>query len=439
MNNRNAGASYFIQCLLGMVLIVSVVLPGTAQTVGGGSAAISSIPVPPEAHRVAEFLRRMGRTETADRFEQDIGAGRVKFGALDPGTNGQTGRWVANAGANGTEYSNGMLNQLRPTTPDSSPVLIGWAITVEHEYVHMGQRSPDQVPAFENPAWSHSLDVGQSWMRKTMLEMGELERTPDSPEKSARLKELTDLMAGLREAHNDTISGIREGIAGKTIDPSGPWPTIDNRGASDIGDVMTSADKYGKQWTQDGRDAQADTARRLKQTQQDALIEKQRLADQQKQKQEQEQRDKEQQAKDAADAAAATAAAEQGKEKALAELRIAIPKTRSALAQLKALKEHEYAAQVETLLAQLLAQYRALAGVDFQADKAGKKPPPGKKADEVPADGGTVTHADGSRTVLTYRVDSSGNRVPVTTEYDRNGQVTSKSSVDSKGRSIPVK
>lgn len=486
----------FFRFLLGIALACSILTPAAAETLAGGSAAIPSNPIPPEAHRVAEFLRRMGRAATADRFEQDLATGRVTFGKLDPGTNGQTGRWISNGAANGTEYSAEMLNQVRPSMPDSSPVLIGWAITVEHEYVHTEQSSPSQTPRYENPAWAHSLDVVQTWIRKARSEMSELERAPDSPEKAAQLRDLANLTSGLRDAHADTVSGIREGIAGQTIDAKGPWPTVDLSGSDDIDKVLKSTNDYSKRWTQDIREAQMSTERHVKEKEQEARIEKQRAEAEQKAKQEQiakeagekaaadrssaekesaktlgdktgaendpgnrdtaDERGKSQGAdgkllpektvsdraaaeKAAAEQAAAEEAARRGKEKAIAELRAAIPKARSAIAQLKAIKEYGYAAQVEAELAKLLAQYRVLTGLEFQASKGGNKSRPGKQAEPAPSEGGVMTHADGSRTVLTYTSDASGNRVPVTTEYDRDGKAVSKTTVDSAGRSVPVK
>jgi YD repeat-containing protein len=86
-----------------------------------------------------------------------------------------------------------------------------------------------------------------------------------------------------------------------------------------------------------------------------------------------------------------------------------------------------------------MAQYRALTGLDFQGGKGGNKSRANNKAGAPPSEGGVVAHADGSRTVLTYGTDASGKRIPVTTEYDREGRIVAKTTVDSKGQVVPAK
>jgi YD repeat-containing protein len=41
--------------------------------------------------------------------------------------------------------------------------------------------------------------------------------------------------------------------------------------------------------------------------------------------------------------------------------------------------------------------------------------------------------------VLTYRTDASGKKVPVTTEYDRNGRLLRQTTVDNKGQTVPLR
>jgi flagellar biosynthesis chaperone FliJ len=127
------------------------------------------------------------------------------------------------------------------------------------------------------------------------------------------------------------------------------------------------------------------------------------------------------------------------KDKEVAQLRDAIAKTRAALAQIKASGAEGTSgsiAQIEAELARMTARYQQLTGktVNAQPKKPGATPAP-----KTPLEGGTVTHSDGSRTVLTYGKDAAGNRVPITTDYDKNGRVMSKTTVDSKGKTVPVR
>ncbi|MCX6867831.1 MAG: hypothetical protein NTV46_16755, partial [Verrucomicrobia bacterium] len=127
------------------------------------------------------------------------------------------------------------------------------------------------------------------------------------------------------------------------------------------------------------------------------------------------------------------------KDKEVAQLRDAIARTRAALAQVKASGADGVGgsiAQIEAARASMTARYQELTGkaVNAKTKKPAATPPP-----KTPLEGGTVTHADGSRTVLTYRQDASGNKVPVTTDYDKNGRVLQKTTVDSKGNTVPVR
>jgi hypothetical protein len=289
--------------LAGCIVCLPFESPIFGQVSQGTAQLPNQFPVPEEARRVAELLRRMGRGDTANRFEADIRSGRASFGNLGGGVNGQTGANILWGNANTNTFNNEMRNQLRPNTPFRSPVLIGWALTVEHEYVHMDQSRPAQTPQFENKAWAHSLEVCQSWIRSVRSEMTRAGLEPDSPEKSARLRELQGIMEGLRAAHDDAINGIREGIQGGTIDPRGPWPNVDMTTTSDL-DVAQrvtrdTANLYARNA---GEDADS-TDRRLRQQEKEKRIQEQRDKDQKareekaKAQAERERQEKEKQAK----------------------------------------------------------------------------------------------------------------------------------------------
>lgn len=84
----------------------------------------------------------------------------------------------------------------------------------------------------------------------------------------------------------------------------------------------------------------------------------------------------------------------------------------------------------------MTARYEQLTGMTANAQP---EKPSATAPLTTPSEGGIVTHSDGSKTVLTYRKDAAGNRVPITTDYDKNGRVMSSTTVDSTGRTVPVR
>lgn len=97
--------------------------------------------------------------------------------------------------------------------------------------------------------------------------------------------------------------------------------------------------------------------------------------------------------------------------------------------------------EVSAALASMTARYNELTAIAAKAKAKGlvEKQPAATPPPEKETQGGTVTAADGSRTVLTYRTDASGKKVPVTTEYDRNGRLLRQTTVDNKGQTVPLR
>jgi hypothetical protein len=122
------------------------------------------------------------------------------------------------------------------------------------------------------------------------------------------------------------------------------------------------------------------------------------------------------------------------------QLRDAIAKTRAAMAQLRAIGGAPMG-EVSAALASMTARYNELTAIAAKAKAKGlvEKQPAATPPPEKETQGGTVTAADGSRTVLTYRTDASGKKVPVTTEYDRNGRLLRQTTVDNKGQTVPLR
>ena len=127
-------------------------------------------------------------------------------------------------------------------------------------------------------------------------------------------------------------------------------------------------------------------------------------------------------------------ALQEDKAKTIALLREGIAKTRSSIAQLEALGGGT--AELEAILATMNARYAQLTGGPLKTDPKLPNGKPNAKID-TPLEGGKVTYADGSTSVLTYGKDASGNKVPITTYYDNKGNLLKKTTVDSSGKTVP--
>lgn len=124
---------------------------------------------------------------------------------------------------------------------DQNPVQDGtmnWALTVVHEYVHMGQDNPQQEPRHENAGWWQAIHENESWMRRVMSQTSAAENMPNSPEKIARLRELNrqlELLQGVQVGTvNSLQSEISEGHVGRDVD----WPTVDGGSTRDPGVIV---------------------------------------------------------------------------------------------------------------------------------------------------------------------------------------------------------
>jgi hypothetical protein len=205
---------------------------------------------PPRAvNNIAATLRAMGRTDVADRFIRDFENGIVLLG--NPGSNATTDPpvivpMVTNRKDNiMTLDRSTLISQCDTKATDRSPVSPGtlsWALTVVHEYVHMEQDNPLQIPRFENTAWRQAIDENQKWIRLVMFEIGVVElRMPDSPEKLSRLKELTATLDNLRRVHDGSINSLKDEIQAGHVGAGVEWPRLDYGGDTDPGRVAKDA------------------------------------------------------------------------------------------------------------------------------------------------------------------------------------------------------
>ena len=214
----------------------------------GEKLQIRTLQPPLALQNVATTLRTMGRADLADRLIRDYGIAKVRLG--DPGSRATTSPplivpLVTNRRDNIMTLDKRQLTtQCDTKRTDQNPVTdgtLGWALTVVHEYVHMGQDNPTQTARFENAGWRESVHENQSWMRNVMSKVTAAERMPNSAEKVARLRELSRQLELLREVHEATINGLKEEIAAGHVGAGQEWPTIEAGTSADLNAVVNTA------------------------------------------------------------------------------------------------------------------------------------------------------------------------------------------------------
>ncbi|HOZ70522.1 MAG TPA: hypothetical protein PK328_14195, partial [Chitinophagaceae bacterium] len=153
---------------------------------------------------LTKALIRMGEPGIAKRLSEDYYKNKtVKFTFIKSADgNAETG-----TGLKGKNYINLSDNMLAAADMDKllkerpygqSSNLIGDALTVVHEYVHMDQTVPMNYPRWEDPAWQKTDKTLNNWVKKIEAEYKALRNSPESKEKTAKLTELTDIIKKLQ-------------------------------------------------------------------------------------------------------------------------------------------------------------------------------------------------------------------------------------------------
>lgn len=249
----NSVVRVFVWVLMTVVAIGlprrSVAAAETADATKGRGQATGRVAVPPEAKKVADFLRRMGRHETARRFESDILNKKVRFGAIKGQNTGSTfaqveqteenrvvaavkdATFVSDLKKRPPEDNVMVINakeffgQMTAKSSNKDTLLMNWALTVEHEYVHMGQSEPEQRPRDEDPAVRQALSLAHQFIRRIRNDMSEARLLPDSAEKAARLANLAGQLEAASASHSDCVIGIigniEDGYVSKGLDWGG--------------------------------------------------------------------------------------------------------------------------------------------------------------------------------------------------------------------------
>lgn len=167
---------------------------------------------------VAKTLERFNESVLADRFRADFATNRVRFDETEAGTNASvTGTGGPETNVLHLPPSMAELHKRvkpdRPYNPNSSVDLVGLSLTLVHEYVHMDQQNPDMTPEFEDPAWRKTEEALVRWSGKIAGELDMAATASKSPDRTAKLQELADLLRLLRSASGSLDVGAVQGGA----------------------------------------------------------------------------------------------------------------------------------------------------------------------------------------------------------------------------------
>lgn len=178
---------------------------------------------------LTKTLIRMGEPEIAKRLSEDYYKNKtISFRPINSADgNAETGPGLT--GKNCITLSDMMLTaadldkklQERPYGDKSN--LIGDALTVVHEYVHMDQTVPMNYPRWEDPAWQKTDKTLNKWVKKIEAEYNALRKQPESKEKTARLTELMDIVKKLQSEAVSVRNSIDANVKNKSLSPNQRW------------------------------------------------------------------------------------------------------------------------------------------------------------------------------------------------------------------------
>lgn len=203
--------------------------------------------IPEQLKRVTTMLRTLHEDDLANTVESDYRAGRLTIGPT-AGANGVTGvevmdriaiiREVGGAtGLSNGNMDNGMTISERIMDIHVEPgserltsvteTVAAWALTLRHEYVHMGQFNPRPVPRFEDPAYQMTMRAGVTWYRTAKAELEEITSGPPSRENLARAKELRRIIGAIAKTTNENFNDMPDRVAEGNMSPNQVWTTLD--------------------------------------------------------------------------------------------------------------------------------------------------------------------------------------------------------------------
>lgn len=152
--------------------------------------------------KISAMLKRLGETKSAARLKKDFSAGLVKFGEIDKADiAAETGKpiseWANKKPNTMTLNREKVFQQVADNrAPGTNPLVLDWAATVMHEYVHMDQVNPVLTAKYETPAWLASSDALRRWLGVLHREF-EAAKKLKEPARGRALKELDVMVAQL--------------------------------------------------------------------------------------------------------------------------------------------------------------------------------------------------------------------------------------------------
>lgn len=211
---------HFLHRFVPALLLIAA---ATAQAPSGADTSVRWI---------ARTLERLGEKTLAKRFLQDYAVNkRVSFGDLGGDANAETGRgWSGN---NELTIDSSFLKiadlertyAKRPYGAQS--ILVSAAVTIFHEYQHMDQTRPRNVPRFEDPAWQATDAALNRWVRALQTEIEATLKQPASAARAQKLAEIGDLMRQLKVEITALKDAIRTNEGNGTLSKGLKWSFAD--------------------------------------------------------------------------------------------------------------------------------------------------------------------------------------------------------------------
>lgn len=192
---------------LGSIFRLAILLPVlffvTTSTAHAGEREDLTI------RHIARTLDRLGETIVAKRLIKDYFERKViSFGDVGKDSvNAETGKSFAGGNTMVLDKhflliadSNRILNE-RPWSPNVERIPA--ALTVLHEYVHMAQHDPKNVPKFEDPAYKAVDSALARWAALLQKDFDRVKAMRPGPARDRELRDLADLVAAV---HSETGS-----------------------------------------------------------------------------------------------------------------------------------------------------------------------------------------------------------------------------------------
>jgi len=180
---------------------------------------------------IVETLNFLGEEELANQLLIDVKEKRVILGRLDSGQNAQTGtRNLLGIGENEMTLDDDVLALGRSEKLwkkkkfESALNYLSWAETIDHEYVHMKQTDPKNLPKFEDPAYLHIAKTHVRWFNRLYKMFAMIaDDEKDLKVKTIKLRGLKGIMTQLYALQGTFKESVDAKIQDHTLNPHLPF------------------------------------------------------------------------------------------------------------------------------------------------------------------------------------------------------------------------